>query len=85
LAALAAIPDAVTNVYVAVLRVRGRLASAAMLNLGMGLGILVMSWFLLPTFGISAIGWAFLTMQLSGCAYVAVDVHREHVRHELIA
>jgi O-antigen/teichoic acid export membrane protein len=70
---LAAFPDAITNVYVAVLRVRGRLAAAAGLNLGMGLGIVVLSWALLPALGISAVGWSFLAMQLCGCAFVALD------------
>ena len=36
---IAAIPDAVTNVYVAVLRVQGRLVAAAGLNVAMGLGV----------------------------------------------
>ena len=78
IAALASIPHAVTNVYVSVLRVRGRLSSAALLNLGMGLGTLAMSWLLLPVLGISAVGCAFLAMQLCGCVYVALDMH-EHM------
>jgi O-antigen/teichoic acid export membrane protein len=71
--ALASIPNALTNVYVAVLRVHGRLSSAALLNLGMGLGTLAMSWVLLPGLGISAVGYAFLAMQLCGCVYVLLD------------
>ena len=59
---VASIPDAITNVYVALLRVQGRLAVGAALNVGMGLGVIVFSWFLLPTLGISAVGWAFLAM-----------------------
>lgn len=74
LVVLASIPDAITNSYVAVLRVQGRLGSAATLNLGMGVGTLSLSWALLPHLGISAVGWAFLTMQLVGCAFVALDV-----------
>ena len=75
---LAAIPDVITNVYVAVLRVQGRLRTAAGLNLGMGVGILALSWMLLPVLGISAIGWAWLAMQLSGCAFVVFDLaHRQ--------
>lgn len=69
----ASIPDAVTNVYVAVLRVRGRLAAAAGLNIGMGVGTVALSWLLLPALGISAVGWAFLAMQLCGCVYVFFD------------
>jgi len=77
IAVLASIPDAVTNVYVGVLRVQGRLTAAALLNLGIGLGTLVMSWFLLPVIGISAVGCAFLAMQLCGCVYVGLDRRRQ--------
>jgi Na+-driven multidrug efflux pump len=77
LAALASIPDAVTNVYVGVLRVEARLTAAASLNLGIGIGTLIISWFLLPVIGISAVGWAFLAMQLCGCVYVVFDWRRQ--------
>jgi O-antigen/teichoic acid export membrane protein len=80
LAVLASIPDAVTNVYVAVLRVEARLTAAASLNVGMGIGILVIAWFLLPVMGISAVGCAFLAMQLCGCVYVALDWRRQRSR-----
>ncbi len=76
----ASIPDAITNVYVSVLRVRGRLAVAASLNLIMGLGILGLSWSLLPILGISAVGWAFLGMQTAGVAFVAFDIRRQATR-----
>jgi O-antigen/teichoic acid export membrane protein len=77
LAALASIPDAVTNVYVGVLRVEARLTAAASLNLGIGIGTLIISWFLLPLIGISAVGGAFLAMQLCGCVYVVLDRGRQ--------
>jgi O-antigen/teichoic acid export membrane protein len=77
LAVLASIPDAVTNVYIAVLRVETRLTAAASLNLSIGIGTLVISWFLLPLIGISAVGWAFLAMQLCGCVYVVLDWRRQ--------
>jgi O-antigen/teichoic acid export membrane protein len=70
---LAAIPDAIVNVYVAVMRVRGRLAAAAGLSVVMGIGIVGLSWVLLPVVGISAVGWAFLIVQLCGCAFVVFD------------
>lgn len=73
---LASIPDAVSNVYVAVLRVRGRLGAAAGLNVGMGIGIVALSWALLPVLGINAVGWAFLAMQLCGCVFVGLDLLR---------
>jgi O-antigen/teichoic acid export membrane protein len=71
---LASFPDAVTNVYVAILRVRRRFVAAAGLNLGMGIGTVVLSWVFLPTLGISAVGWSFLAMELCGCAFVALDL-----------
>ena len=77
IAVLASIPDAVTNVYVGVLRVQSRLTAAAVLTLGMGLGTLAMSWLLLPVIGISAVGCAFLAMQLCGCVYVVFDMRRQ--------
>jgi O-antigen/teichoic acid export membrane protein len=77
---LASIPDAVTNVYIAMLRVRRRLVAAAALNLGMGIGIVALSWALLPVLGISAVGWAFLAMQLCGCVFVALDLLRSSTR-----
>jgi O-antigen/teichoic acid export membrane protein len=83
LAVLASIPDAVTNVYVAVLRVEARLTAAASLNLSIGIGTLVISWFLLPLIGISAVGWAFLAMQLCGCVYVAIDWRRQRSRTQV--
>jgi O-antigen/teichoic acid export membrane protein len=73
---VASIPDAVTNVYVAMLRVQGRLAVAAALNVGMGLGIVALSWLFLPPIGISAVGWSFLVMQSCGCVFVAIDLLR---------
>jgi O-antigen/teichoic acid export membrane protein len=73
---LASIPDAITQVYVAVLRVEQRLRTAAALNLGMGIGTVVLSWLLLPALGIDAVGWCFLVMQLCGCAFVLIDVRR---------
>ena len=66
-----------TNVYVGVLRVQGRLTAAALLMLAIGLGTLVISWLLLPVIGISAVGCAFLAMQLCGCVYVALDRRRQ--------
>jgi len=73
---LAAVPDAITNVYVAILRVQHRLAIAAWLNLGMGVGTVITAWLLLPALGISAVGWGWLAMQVAGCFVVMVDLLR---------
>jgi O-antigen/teichoic acid export membrane protein len=77
---IAAVPDVITNVYVAVLRVQRRLLVAAGLNLGIGIGTVALAWVLLPMFGISAVGWAWLVMQLSGCAVVVFDLARHQPR-----
>jgi O-antigen/teichoic acid export membrane protein len=69
--AIAAVPDAVTNVAVAVLRVTGRLRYAAMLNVAMGAVALVGAWVLLPRWGIIGAGVSWLTSQLLGCGFVA--------------
>jgi O-antigen/teichoic acid export membrane protein len=76
---LASFPNAITNVYVSVLRVRGRLAAAAGLNVGMGIGTVALSFVLLPMLGIAAVGGAFLAMQICGCLVVIIDlVRRAH-------
>ncbi|WP_156766735.1 lipopolysaccharide biosynthesis protein [Mycobacterium sp. E2327] len=80
LVVLASIPDAVVHVYVGVLRAEARLVAAAVLLVGIGVGTVVISWFLLPSIGISAVGWAFLAMQLCGCAYVVLDWRRQASR-----
>jgi O-antigen/teichoic acid export membrane protein len=76
LVVLASIPDAVVHVYVGVLRAEARLVAAASLLVGIGVGTVLISWFLLPVIGISAVGYAFLAMQLCGCAYVFLDWRR---------
>jgi O-antigen/teichoic acid export membrane protein len=82
-AVLASIPDAVVHVYAGVLRAEARLAAAASLLLGIGIGTVVISWFLLPLIGISAVGWAFLAMQLCGCVYVVLDWRRQRPRTQV--
>ena len=71
---VSAIPDATTNIYISVLRVRGRLRSAALLNLGMAVLTLVLAWFLLPLLGIAGAGWAWLLGQAGGSLMVGVDI-----------
>lgn len=71
---ISAVPDAITNVYVSVLRVRQRLSDAALLNLGMAALTLVTAWLLLPTLGIAGAGWAWLGAQSVGSVAVAAHV-----------
>ena len=77
---LAAIPDALTNLYVALLRLQSRFVVASTLNLGMGLGTVVLSWLLLPIFGITGAGIAWLAMQLAGCLFCLADLLRRPLR-----
>ena len=89
LLAASAAPDAVTNVYIAVLRVERRFHAAAALNLAMGLGALVLAWLWLPTFGVAGAGLGWLVMQTAGSAAVALDLRLHGARrrraHEPVA
>lgn len=67
---VAAIPDAITNIYVAVLRVRQHLRLGAMLNVGMAALCLVLAWFLLPSYGIAGAGLAWFSGQAAGSVFV---------------
>lgn len=72
----AAIPDAITNIAVSVLRATGRLREAICLNAGMLVLCLVGSWVLLPSLGIDAVGYCWLGSQLLGVGYIALARHR---------
>jgi O-antigen/teichoic acid export membrane protein len=71
---IAAVPDAITNIYVSVLRVQKRLQRAMLLNLGMASLTLLLSWVLLPILGITGTGWAFLAAQIAGSLVAGADV-----------
>lgn len=73
---LSAIPDAVTNVAVAVLRATDRLGSALWLNTSMLVASLVLSWFLLPHLGIVAVGVSWVAAQTAGALWVLVSWRR---------
>ncbi len=77
LTVLTSIPGAVNSVYMAILQAQGRLTSVALLSNGISFGTVVMSWFLLPVIGISAVGWALLAMQLCGCVYVVLHRRKD--------
>lgn len=82
---LSAIPDAITNVYISMLRVRGRLWLAAGLNVGMAVAVLSLAWIVLPSVGIAGAGWVWLAAQALGSllvgAHVASAYHRRRVVH----
>jgi O-antigen/teichoic acid export membrane protein len=71
---ISAVPDAVTNVYAAVLRVQGRFRMAAVLNVGIAALAMGGAWVLLPAHGISGAGWAWIGAQAAGCVLVAADL-----------
>ena len=71
--ALAAIPDAITNIYGPVLRVRRRLRAAGLMTMGMALVALTGAWILAPSLGLVGIGAIWLTSQLLGSVWVAWD------------
>lgn len=77
---IAAVPDAITNIYVSILRVQKRLRWAALLNLGMALLSLTIAWILLPILGISGAGLAFLIAQAVGSLIAGADLFR-YYRH----
>lgn len=69
---LSAIPDAVTNLFVATMRVRGTLAPAAAVNVGMAALTLLLAWQLLPPLGIAGAGWAWLAAQTAGTFAIGI-------------
>ena len=69
-----AIPDALTNVYVSMLRVRGQVWRAAGLNVGMAVVALALAWVALPLLGIAGAGLAWLIAQVCGGVFVAMHV-----------
>ncbi|GAC1683054.1 MAG: hypothetical protein PVS3B3_03540 [Ktedonobacteraceae bacterium] len=73
---VSAVPDAITNIYVSVLRVQKRLRSAAFLNVGMAILALALAWILLPMLGITGVGWAWFIAQSIGSLLVVLDVLR---------
>lgn len=77
---VSAIPDAITNVYVSVLRVRKQFAQAALLNLGMAVVALAVAWYLLPQVGIVGAGWAWLIAQTTGTLAVVAHIAVARVR-----
>jgi len=63
---VSAIPDAITNIFVSILRVRQQLTYAAILNVGMAAVTLSLAWILLPYMGIAGAGAAWLCGQTTG-------------------
>jgi O-antigen/teichoic acid export membrane protein len=67
---LSAIPDAVTNIAVAVLRASNRMQEALLLNGGMLVTCVAAAWIVLPATGIVGVGLCWLASQALGAAWV---------------
>jgi O-antigen/teichoic acid export membrane protein len=73
---ISAVPDAITNVAVAVLRVTGRMRTALLLNAGMLVGCICGAWVVLPVTGIAAAGLCWLVSQSLGALWVICSWRR---------
>lgn len=69
-----AIPDAVTNIYVARLRAQGHLAFPAVMNMVMAAVTLLGAWLLLPPLGIAGAGVGWIAAQSAGTAAVVIHL-----------
>ena len=76
---IVAIPDAITNVYVTILRSRGQPQRAATMNVAMAVVALAGGWWLMGVIGVAGAAWAWAISQLVGCCYVAGDAYFTHV------
>jgi O-antigen/teichoic acid export membrane protein len=73
---VSAVPDAVANIAVAVLRATNRLRDALWLNTSMLIACLALSWVLLPRLGIVAVGVAWIAAQTAGALWVLLSWRR---------
>ena len=74
------VPDAITNVYITVLRVRGQHHIGAIVNIVMSAITLGMAWVLLPRMGITAAGWSWAAGQSVGVGIMLVMMSGGHIR-----
>jgi O-antigen/teichoic acid export membrane protein len=70
---ITAVPDAITNIYVSILRVQRRLRCAALINLGNASLTLALAWILLPMLGIVGAGWALLISDTAWSLIIGAD------------
>jgi O-antigen/teichoic acid export membrane protein len=73
---VASVPDAITNVYVSVLRAQRRFGFATVLTCGMAGLAIVLTVVLLGPLGIIGAGIAWSASQVAGCLLVAWDLYR---------
>jgi O-antigen/teichoic acid export membrane protein len=75
LLAISAVPDAVSNVAVAIYRATNRLGYSAAINIGILIVTSASAWCLMPGFGLLGVGYAWLGAQLLG-ALVSIPAFR---------
>ena len=76
-----AIPDAVTNIWLARWRAMHHSVRAAVLNATMGLSALLLAALWYPRLGLAAVGWAWLTVQTLGCVGIWIVETASHRHH----
>lgn len=69
---VSAIPDGITNIWVARWRVLGLRIHVAAINIAMAVFAIAFAWIFVPSLGIAAVGWAWILSQTLGCVYTAV-------------
>jgi O-antigen/teichoic acid export membrane protein len=74
--AIAAFPDAVTNIYIALMLARRRVRRAALVNFSIGLAAIGGAALLLRPLGINAVGWSWLGAQVLGVLVMLVSLRR---------
>ncbi|HTX27850.1 MAG TPA: hypothetical protein VME19_12615 [Streptosporangiaceae bacterium] len=80
LLAVSALPDAVSNVAVAIFRVTNRLGYSTLLNLGILIATVAAAWVLMPSMGIAGAGAAWLGAQIIG-AILSLPAYLQIIRH----
>lgn len=76
LLSVAAIPDAVVNIYRSVLRVQRRYGTASAICWGIAGSRLALTWLCVLRFGIQGAGWAWLATQTGGAIWCGLDLAR---------
>ena len=84
LLALSAMPDAVTNIAVAFLRLKKDLKPATILNVTMGVTTILITLILIPLLGDNAItapGWAWLASQSLGSIVILIYIKSRYIHN----
>jgi O-antigen/teichoic acid export membrane protein len=80
LLALSSIPDAITNIAVAFLRLKNNFKAATILNTSMGMGTLVLLCSLMPLLGVTSAGVAWLIAQSTGSIVILIYIYIRYMK-----